>query len=44
MLQGAERPVRLPGELERFKGLAMRVVYVEGDDFSPSAPAASKVR
>ena len=40
--QGAERPVRLPGELERFQGLPMRVVFAEVA--VTGAPAADKAR
>ena len=43
-LQGAERPVRLPGELERFRGLPMRVVFQEDAAAGASAPAVSKAR
>ncbi len=40
--QGAERPVRLPGELARFQGLPMRVVFAEGPE--GGAPVADKAR
>ena len=42
-MQGAERPVRLPGELERFKGLPMRVVFMEEVAAGPGSPVANKV-
>ncbi|KAK9827584.1 hypothetical protein WJX81_000824 [Elliptochloris bilobata] len=40
---GAERPVRLPGELERFQGLPMRVVFTKGADGGASAAVSDKV-
>jgi hypothetical protein len=40
--QGAERPVRLPGELTRFQGLPMRVVFAEGPE--DGAPVGDKAR